>query len=417
MEKLELKDFDLLGIIDLCDVSGIEPLVTPVVSDGKRISYLSRSKEYYNVKNMKELSQMRENLKELLTESLSKKNFVILEYMLNCSAKVYFKKFEEYIKNGKVDNYEIELRESQRCLMEDTANMISILDGKKIDRISVKSKLPVGNENCERRFIEMDNKAILYLFAKGIQKLNIESNFEVLTPGYGSVYIGPVLKVICGYNYSNMMKSKYIDETSNMTMHSLANLMSNDVLLHSDCGILLLDDNIGTGSTMNDIKQKLKDFGKNDILSGAVQYNWRNYYRVSTGDKTDIERFEANDYDFLTPLNYAGHKLYEHAVNALNSGGMEYVEYLNSKGYRMNDKYNDIVGDLLRGITWAEKANLQLISMKKNDDKQPYEVLPRYRCGPSKINNPIATKFIQFMYENVRSLDKDIDDKEYVDKE
>lgn len=74
MEKLELKDFDLLGIIDLCDVSGIEPLVTPVVSDGKIISYLSRSKEYYNVKNMKELSQMRENLKELLTESLSKKN-------------------------------------------------------------------------------------------------------------------------------------------------------------------------------------------------------------------------------------------------------------------------------------------------------------------------------------------------------
>lgn len=73
MEKLELKDFDLLGIIDLCDVSGIEPLVTPVVSDGKIISYLSRSKEYYNVKNMKELSQMRENLKELLTESLSKK--------------------------------------------------------------------------------------------------------------------------------------------------------------------------------------------------------------------------------------------------------------------------------------------------------------------------------------------------------
>lgn len=81
MEKLELKDFDLLGIIDLCDVSGIEPLVTPVVSDGKIISYLSRSKEYYNVKNMKKLSQMRENLKELLTESLSKKKI--------CNIRIY----------------------------------------------------------------------------------------------------------------------------------------------------------------------------------------------------------------------------------------------------------------------------------------------------------------------------------------
>ena len=93
MEKLELKDFDLLGIIDLQDVYGIESMVTPIMSDGKIISYLSRSKEYYNVKNMKELSQTREKLKELLTESVSKKNFVILEYMLNCSAKVYFKKF------------------------------------------------------------------------------------------------------------------------------------------------------------------------------------------------------------------------------------------------------------------------------------------------------------------------------------
>lgn len=53
MEKLELKDFDLLGIIDLQDVSGIETLVTPVVSDGKITSYLSRSKEYYKIKRRK----------------------------------------------------------------------------------------------------------------------------------------------------------------------------------------------------------------------------------------------------------------------------------------------------------------------------------------------------------------------------
>ena len=68
MEKLELKDFDLLGIIELQDIAGIETLVTPIILNNKIISYLSRSKEYYNVKSMRELSKIRENLKELLTE-------------------------------------------------------------------------------------------------------------------------------------------------------------------------------------------------------------------------------------------------------------------------------------------------------------------------------------------------------------
>ncbi len=218
-----------------------------------------------------------------------------------------------------------------------------------------------------------------------------------------------------------MMKSKYIDETNSMTSHPLANLMSNDGMLNSDIGILLLDDNIGTGSTMIDIKQKLKNLGKNIVLSGAVQYNWRNYYRVSIGDKTDINRFETDDYDFITPLNYAGHKLYEHAVNALNASGIEYIEYLNSKGYRMNDRYNDIVGNLLRGITWAEKTNLELVSTKKSqhvNNGESYEVLPQYKRGPFKIDNPNAIRMIQLMYDYSRDmLDKDIDDKEYVDRD
>jgi hypothetical protein len=252
---------------------------------------------------------------------------------------------------------------------------------------------------------------------KGIQKLNIGNNFEVLTPGYGSVYIGPFLKIMCGYNYSNMMKSKYIDETNGTISHSLVDLLSNDKMLHSDVGILLLDDNIGTGSTMVDIKQKLKKIGKNNVMSGAVQYNWRNYYRVSIGEKTDIERFEVDDYDFLTPLNYAGHKLYEHAVNALNSSGMEYIEYLNTKGYRMNDRYCDIVGDLLSGLTWAGKANLELIPLKKSNNEL-CEVLPKYKHGPFRVSNTNARLMIQFMYKSLQNLlDKDIDDKEHSNRE
>ena len=63
---------------------------------------------------------MREELKELLTESPSKRNFVILEYMLNCSAKVYFKKFEEYIKSRKSERVGETIEQAQNNKTRET---------------------------------------------------------------------------------------------------------------------------------------------------------------------------------------------------------------------------------------------------------------------------------------------------------
>ncbi len=56
VEKLKLKDFDIIGLIKLKDIQGIEKYVTPLENDdGKIDRYLSRSKEYYNVKTMSSL--------------------------------------------------------------------------------------------------------------------------------------------------------------------------------------------------------------------------------------------------------------------------------------------------------------------------------------------------------------------------
>lgn len=56
LEKISLKDFDIIGIITLHDVEGLERYVTPVRKNGEIVTYLSRSKEYYNVKSMTELA-------------------------------------------------------------------------------------------------------------------------------------------------------------------------------------------------------------------------------------------------------------------------------------------------------------------------------------------------------------------------
>ena len=109
-EKIRLEDFDILGVIQLQDVQGIEKYVTPIEEDDRIVGYLSRSKEYYNVKTMTELALEREELRTRLTREATKRNFVILENMLNYSGKVYFKKFEQFILSGKSKRYESETK-------------------------------------------------------------------------------------------------------------------------------------------------------------------------------------------------------------------------------------------------------------------------------------------------------------------
>lgn len=399
-EKIKLEEFDLLGIIELMDIDGIEKYVTPIIKDGKIESYLSRSKEYYNVKSMDELSREREELKTIIGPKSNKRNFVILENMLNCSAKVYFKKFEQYIKTEKNEKYLKDFMQAEKCLMEDSKNMIEIIEGKNSIKCHVNNVLPCGNENSERRFIEMDNKAMLYIFVKSLKELNVKGNFEVLIPGYGSIYLGPFIKMICGYDFTNMLKSKYIDETVDLSHFPIESLLSSERIFEPSKKVLLLDDNIGTGVTMTEIKRILKERGKKDIISGAVQYNWRNYYRVSIGDKTDIERFNVDDYDIITPLNYAGHKLYKHAVDALTSSGEDYIRYLNGKTYRLS-KFTDLTGTFLRGINWATKANMDLLGTWIVEQ---HDVLEKYKNSFMKISNPLSKNMIKLINNKIHEI-------------
>lgn len=402
-EKLELKDFDILGIINLKDVQGIEKYVTPIIEqDGNVKEYLSRSKEYYNVKTMTELSVEREELKKLLTRQINKKNFVILENMLNCSAKVYFKKFEKYIQSGKNEENAKQLEQAEKCLIEDSKNILVLLSGKGLVGISKENRLPKGMENSEKRAIEMDNKAILYLWIDSLKFNKDEENVEVLTPGYGSIYIGPFLKAMYGYNFTNMLKSKYIEDTTQNKEKDILSVMSSNRILGESTTALLVDDNIGTGDTMKEIKQRLKEEGVSKVISGAVQYNWRNYLRVSVGDKTDINRFEINDFNIVSPINYAGHKLYTRAINMLHSSGKEYIQYLNLKSYRLKG-YSDLQGALERGIFYARKTGLEMAEGRNvpNRTIEGTEVLEKYKDKGTAITNDESEQIIKDIIENI----------------
>lgn len=406
-ERLGLKDFDILGIITLKEVEGIEKYVTPVKKEGRIEYYLSRSKEYYNVKNMTELALEREELKQKLTREMSKRNFVILENMLNCSGKVYFKKIEQYISSGKNKYYAKQLEKAKRCLMEDVKNILVILERKGLISIDEDNILPVGEENSEKRSIEMDNKAMLYTFAKSLKMRKKPEDVEIVTPGYGSVYIGPFFYAMYGYDFTNVLKSKYIEESNLISKDKITSLMSSNRAFDEGKLVLALDDNIGTGATMLELQEELKKSGVKNILSGAIQYNWRNYYRVTIGDKKEIDRFEVSDFDILSPLNYAGHKMYKHAIDLLHSSGNSYIDYLKAKSYR-KDEYSDLEGAIKRSVDCAKKTGLtlegdsELVDNKEYDNEQ---ILPRYKNGPFQITNPISKKIIQTVMRNVTNLE------------
>ena len=410
-ENIKLSEFDIVGLIKLRDVRGIEKYVTPIYNDEDQnngVEYLSRSKEYYNVKSLTELSNERESLKQLLTREKTKRNFVILENMLNCSAKVYFKKLEDYIANPNTINKSY-LEICRACLLEDTENIIKMLSGKGLITVSKKLILPGGNENCAKRTIEMDNKALLYLFCKNIKFDEPKDKIQIATPGYGSIYIGPFLNCMYGYDFTNILKSKYINEVMGIARsNDIAKSVSNNEIFNPEKKVVVLDDNIGTGTTMAEIQAQLEEKGISVYKSGAVQYNWRNYYKVTVGEKTHIDRFNTDSFDIITPLNYAGHKLYSHAVDILHESGLEYERYLQSKNYRL-DVCSDLIGAVKRGLIASKKSGL-IISKKHGEPMvsgeedysrdMTFEYLPQ-----SKMD------FIDAIIEEIKNLDKEKENK------
>ena len=164
-----------------------------------------------------------------------------------------------------------------------------------------------SSESLPTRNIECNNMALLYVFAKSLMP---PKNYSVLNAGLGGVFIGPFFKSIYNIDWTNVLKSKYVKSETLQTSNIMDRIVDNNMLSRN---ILFLDDNVGTGDTMREVKQELQQNGY-CVKCGAVQYNWINYYRVFTGEKS-IAKFETRDIDYVTQFNYPGHKLLEHVID------------------------------------------------------------------------------------------------------
>lgn len=308
-EQIKLKDFDCLGMFELEDVAGIEYLVTPM-GEGK---YISRGEPFYARYTCAGASQFREYLKVLLAASLrerpdgargtSKKTFVILDHMANLSGKVYYEEVQQAINRGDYGYIE----QAKQCLYDDIVNVINAIESKPV--VVPKSILPESDEYIAERSIECDNLGLLYTYASCF---DVPEGYNVLNTGLGGIHIGPFFKAMHGTEWTNLLKSKYVDEQGSNEEYNLFDAIVDPEVFESG-KVLLLDDNIGTGDTAREIVTELNIAGY-DVKYGAVQYNWLNFYRVGNGEKKGIGRFNPFEIDYLTAYNYPGHKFLKHAI-------------------------------------------------------------------------------------------------------
>ena len=356
-EKLYLYEFDSNGLFDLDDATGIEELVSPL-SNGK---YLSRNSSFYESKTYSELADARKRLNELLTEDHSKKNFVILEYLANSSAKIYFEELKR-----KIENQDNQVIEAQKCFEEDCANIVRFFRNQPLQKTIY--NLPNGNSKILERHIEMDNKQILYMFCSN---LKFNKPKHILTPGLGSIFVGPFLKSIYGFGYTNILFSLYSkdEKLRNISEQKIFDeLFSDDVWSTTSNELLLIDDNTYSCTTLNNIISQLK-FRHKDCRFGAVKYNWDFYNQVKHGE-LQHPTFDINEVDFLTIFDEPGYWIMRDSIEALKkNGGDAYIKIMKQYGLRQ-DNTPDILVLMHLAEKYSQSSGIDLYDMESSDIKK-----------------------------------------------
>ncbi len=356
-EKLNLYEFDSNGIFDLEDATGIEKLVSPLRC-GK---YLSRNSSFYEAKTYSKLVDDRKNLSKLLTEDLSKKNFVILEYLANSSAKVYFEELKK-----KIENQDNQVIEAQKCFEEDCTNIVRFLKSEPLQNI--KHNLPDGSNKILERHIEMDNKQILYLFCSN---LKFNTSKHIITPGLGSIFVGPMLKSMYGFEYTNILFSLYSKDEKLRNISSQKNfddICSNNLWKDTNNQLVLIDDNVSSCNTMNSIIEKLKEKGKT-CKFGAIKYNWDFYNQVKHGE-LDHPTFNVSEVDFLTILDEPGYWIMRDSIAILKeTDGDTYLSIMKKEGLRQ-DKHPDIAILMQLAEKYSQSSGIDLYDMNNKKIKK-----------------------------------------------
>ena len=439
MDPIRYEDFDMVGLFSLkpSEVEGIEEYVTPYTTKEGKTMYLSRS-GVFNQEGLTYTDRclQRGDLSSHLLGSYGKRALVIVENMLNSSARVYFSEMQKQIFEGKSD-----LEQVRKCLHEDVRNALRIMRGEEPEMTY--HTLPTGDTVTEGRHVECSNLAILDLFARSLSIRNPE-NTVVINPGLGSVLIGPYLHETSGVNYENVYLSLYARNSKGpsiiedicgkdgkLTLKqalkegavSVRQLITNpDVFNNPENNYIIIDDNMGTGETLRILRKAITGETSKPCHAFGVQTNYVNYARVvaSYAEKDEIHYTDKFNYENqiafikdnlnhnsdahkltrpdlttfdpadhttpLSPINFADYHLIKDCIAAIKDGKAgDYFAILGKYGYG-NTVRNDlgVLKDTADTIMdYYRDLNLKVPAVKTNYDishiQTPDEILlPEY---------------------------------------
>lgn len=358
---------DILGIFEITpNNSKILPYLTKIGNN-----YLSRNyREYYNFESQRDLLFRREKLINIIIKEKNNltndEKYVIFENILNISARIYYLDCLNNILSNKQSG------NMYSIFVTDVINYNNFILGidKEIKFHESKQIQLVFDEKkvlSEKKQIELDNKIHIHNYVKNINytlcKLGIEK-YTIITPGFGSIYIGPFIKAMYDNESTILLYSQYkktnIEQIDNCT--SIRDLVVQEKKIKKQ-NIILLDDNVGTGTTLSKIATMLKNEGYNIVLSGAYQYTFDRLQEFSIKNRNQ-EVFEPSQIDLLTPVNYPRHQIIETASKKLEISGEEYINYIKKFGYH-NEKISDYDRMILDGLYFFHRYSGE--SMEKDD--------------------------------------------------
>lgn len=130
--------------------------------------------------------------------------------------------------------------------------------------------------------------------------------------------------------HSNYDNQHYID----INLSTQANLLNDKY----DCNtsVLLIDDTAGTATTINSLRNKLKDYFT-DIRTIVVECRWD-----SKLNNIDYPAFGLNDLDILTPLEYRHFKIFAAEIEYIKTDGNIRENYLSNGFYKESYIYDKI---------------------------------------------------------------------------
>lgn len=384
-----LNKTDLLGIFEINpNNSKVLPYLTKLEN-----TYLSRNyQEYYRFENQHDLLLKREKLINIILSEdnnlTEDEKYVVFDNILNISSRIYYLNCLDNI----LSNNQKNIDDIYYNFVNDIVNYNNFIF--EIDKKGEYNEFKQHKYNfdekrilSEKRQIELDNKAYIYNYIKNINyvlnKLEIE-NYTIMTPGLGSIYIGPFMTAMYRKESALLLYSQY-KKTNIAQLDNYQNI--NDIIVRGEKmknqKIILLDDNVGTGTTLSKIITMLKNEEYDVVLAGAYQYTFDRLQEFFIKNR-DQDVFEPSRVDLLTPVNYPRHQIIENASKKLEISGEEYSYYLKKFGYH-NKKLSDYDRMILDGLYFYHRYSDK--SMEKDDKLKESSKLLIKKMIPQELQN------------------------------